>query len=346
MSERNAPAVGFSLKPKFVVVLIVLAVAAWGLFQSVYIVDQTEEAVVLTFGKYSRTEGPGMHFKIPLMEDNLNVPTKQVQKMDFGFREEGGDLFGGDDTKTDYHDESTMLTGDLNIVDVTWIIQYRITDPRAWLFNLDSKEKTIRDITQAVVSQLVGDRAILDVLGNERQAIETQATDMINERFAFYGIGVLVTGTQLKDIFPPKGNVRDAFDDVNAAFQDMNKLINQGRETYNKRIPEAAGEAQQAIQVAEGYATERVNRATGDVARFKAVLAEYRRAPEVTRNRLYLETMETVFKDQEGTDLVDKKLSGFLPVKTLGSKAAPLPAPQASAAPDTQTAPSPAPGGN
>lgn len=343
MSERNVSAFGFNLKPKFVILLIVLAVAAWGLFQSVFIVDQTEEAVVLTFGKYSRTEGPGMRFKFPLIEDNFNVPTKAVQKMDFGFRTGGADFFGGEDTKTDFHDESTMLTGDLNIVDVTWIIQYRITDARAWLFNLDadSREKTIRDITQAVVSQLVGDRAILDVLGNERQAIETQATDLINERFAFYGIGVLVTGTQLKDIFPPKGNVRDAFDDVNAAFQDMNKLINQGRETYNKRIPEAAGEAQQAIQVAQGYATERVNRANGDVARFKAVLGEYRRAPEVTRNRLYLETMETVFKSADSTDLVDKKLSGFLPVKTLtGKQAAPAPAP------DAQPAPTAAPGGN
>jgi len=212
-----------------------------------------------------------------------------------------------------------MLTGDLNIVDITWIIQYRITDPKAWLFNLDSKEKTIRDISQSMVSQLVGDRAILDVLGNERQSIEAKATEMINERFASYGIGVLVTGTQLKDIFPPEGTVKAAFDDVNVAFQEMNKLINQGRETYNKRIPQAAGQAQQAIQVAEGYATERVNKAQGDVARFKAVLAEYRRSPEVTRNRLYLEMVEEVFKGQEGTDLIDKKLGNFLPLKTLGA---------------------------
>src|SRR6185369_11282041 len=133
---------------------------------------------------------------VPLIEENFNVPTKQVQKMDFGFRTGAGDFFGGNDIKTDYRDESTMLTGDLNIVDITWIIQYRITDPRAWLFNLESKEKTIRDITQAVVSQLVGDRAILDVLGNERQAIETQSAEMINTLFSTYGIGVLVTGVQ------------------------------------------------------------------------------------------------------------------------------------------------------
>jgi membrane protease subunit HflK len=334
MSERKVSGFGVDFSPKLVIVLIVVAVLGFFGFQSVFIVDQTEEAVVLTFGKYSRTEGPGMNFKIPFVEENYNVPTKQVQKMDFGFRmDAGSDLFNTNETKTNFKDESTMLTGDLNIVDITWIIQYRITDARAWLFNLESKEKTIRDITQAVVSQLVGDRAILDVLGNERQSIETQATEMINELFQSYGIGVLVTGTQLKDIFPPEGNVRAAFDDVNVAFQDMNKLINEGREKYNKQIPEAAGEAQQAIQVAEGYATERVNKANGDVARFKAVLGEYRRSPEVTRSRLYLETVESVFKAQEGTDLVDKKLGSFLPLKTLGASKAPAASPAATESP-------------
>jgi len=338
MPERKVSAFGFDFSPKLVIVLIVVAVVGYAAFQSVYIVDQTEEAVVLTFGKYSRTEGPGMKFKIPLIEENYNVATKIVQKMDFGFRMDGqgGDIFAQDSTKTNFKDESTMLTGDLNIVDITWIIQYRITDPKSWLFNLESKEKTIRDISQSMVSQLVGDRAILDVLGNERQSIEAKATELINERFTAYGIGVLVTGTQLKDIFPPEGNVRAAFDDVNVAFQDMNKLINQGRETYNKKIPEAAGEAQQQIQVAEGYATERVNKANGDVARFKAVLAEYRRSPEVTRNRLYLEMVENVFKGQEGTDLIDKKLGSFLPLKTLGGKQASAPAAE----------PAPATGGN
>ncbi len=324
MSERNVSAFGFDLKPKFVIILIIVAVLGFVAFQSAYIVDQTEEAVVLTFGKYSRTEGPGMKFKIPLVEENYNIPTKQVQKMDFGFRMDGqgGDIFAQNSLKTNFKDESTMLTGDLNIVDITWIIQYRITDARAWLFNLDadSREKTIRDISQSAVSQLVGDRAILDVLGNERQSIEAKATEMINELFTSYGIGVLVTGTQLKDIFPPEGSVKAAFDDVNVAFQDMNRLINEGREKYNKQIPQAAGEAQQQIQIAEGYATERVNKAQGDVARFKAVLNEYRRSPEVTRNRLYLEMIEDVFKGQEGTDLVDKKLGSFLPLKTLGTK--------------------------
>jgi len=322
MSDFKMSAFGMNLSPKLIIAIIVLAVVGYTVFSAVYIVDQTEEAVVLTFGKYSRTEGPGMKFKIPLIEENFNVPTKVVQKMDFGFRMDNQEFLGGttEATRASYKDESTMLTGDLNIVDITWIIQYRITDPKAWLFGLDAKEKTVRDISQSVVSQLVGDRAILDILGNERESIQSKATEMMNVLFSSYGIGVLVTGTQLKDIFPPEGTVKAAFDDVNVAFQDMSRLINEGNETYNKEIPRAAGEAQQAIQVAEGYATERVNKATGDVARFKAVFKEYQRSPEVTRNRLYLEMVENVFAGQENTDLIDKKLGSFLPLKQLAGK--------------------------
>jgi len=321
MSDPKMTAFGMDFSPKLIIAIIIVAVLGYGAFSTVYIVDQTEEAVVLTFGKYSRTEGPGMKFKIPLIEENFNVPTKVVQKMDFGFRMTNQEFLGGttEVNPKNPKDESTMLTGDLNIVDITWIIQYRITDPRAWLFGLESKEQTVRDISQSVVSQLVGDRAILDILGNERESIQSKATEMMNELFTSYGIGVLVTGTQLKDIFPPEGTVKAAFDDVNVAFQDMSRLINEGNEIYNKEIPRAAGEAQQAIQVAEGYASERVNKATGDVARFRAVFAEYRRSPEVTRNRLYLEMVENVFSGQESTDLVDKKLGSFLPIKSLGS---------------------------
>ena len=170
------------------------------------------------------------------------------------------------------------------------------------------------------MNQLVGDRAILDVLGNERQSIEVRATDNMNELFRKYGLGIYATGTQLKDIFPPAGSVRAAFDDVNVAFQDMNRLINEGREVYNREIPLAAGTAQQTVQIAEGYAVERVNRAEGDTARFDAVLAEYNRNPTVTRNRLYLETMEQVYSQTRSGDLVDKRLDGFLPVKALGGR--------------------------
>lgn len=324
MSERNVSPGPFNLNisPKMIVLILTAAAAALFLFSSIYIVDQTEEAVVLTLGKYNRTEGPGMRFKLPLgLEENFNVPTKTVQNMTFGFRTDrnGAVTLGG----ANYAEESIMLTGDLNIIDITWVIQYRITDPKAWLFNLDRREKTIRDISQSVINQFVGDRAILDVMGPERNAIEIQSQTMMNDLFKNYGVGITVTQVRLKDIVPPKGTVQAAFEDVNVATQDMNRLINEGREAYNKEIPKADGEGKQLVQIAEGYAAERLNKAKGDVSRFNAMYNEYRKNPEVTRTRLYYEMMENVFGANQGTDLIDKSLGSFLPLKNLGDKKAP-----------------------
>ncbi|OQB01102.1 MAG: Modulator of FtsH protease HflK [Spirochaetes bacterium ADurb.Bin215] len=216
-----------------------------------------------------------------------------------------------------------MLTGDLNIVDVEWIIQYRITDPRAWLFNVhrDVRLSTIRDVSQAVINTLVGDRAILDVIGPERTSIETNARVMMNEQLGEFGLGVNIINVELQNIVPPAG-VQAAFEDVNKAIQDMNRFINEGKEAYNREIPRASGEAEQMVQIARGYATERVNKARGDVARFNAVYAEYRNAPDVTRRRLYLEAMETLFGETGQGTLVDKKLDNFLPIRNLDKEAA------------------------
>ena len=333
MSARTSGT--FSVTPRLIIILIIVAIVGFIAFNAFYFVDQTEEAVVLTFGKYSRSVGPGLQFKIPFVEESYIVPTRIVQTMDFGFRPANTGVFGLGGNLNDagqpvsYKNESTMLTGDLNIVDITWIIQYRITDPRQWLFNLDAKEKTIRDITQSVVNQQVGDRAILDILGTDRLSIESNATAMINSLFRKYNIGVFITNVQLKDIMPPAGAVKKSFDDVNVAFQDMNRLINEGQQNYNQQIPKASGEAQQMIQEAEGYAAERVNNAIGDVARFNSVLAVYRQSPRVTRERIYLETMQKIFSNSGDTDLIDKKLSNFLPLKYLGNRAPALaPAPE------------------
>jgi len=280
-----------------------------------FIVDQTEDAVITRFGKYQTTVGAGLHFKIPFgIDKSYNVPTKTVQTEQFGFRTvKGGVVSSYENNLTG---ESTMLTGDLNIVDVEWIIQYRIDDPKAWLFNVhrDVRTSTIRDISQSVINTLVGDRAILDVIGPERPAIESNAVAMMNAKLDEFGLGVRVTTVQLQNIVPPAG-VQSAFEDVNKAIQDMNRLINEGKEAYNTEIPKASGEALQMLQVAEGYSAERVNRAQGDVARFNAVYSEYRKAPEVTRKRLYLETMEALFAEDSDTTLVDKNLDNFLPLK-------------------------------
>ncbi|RKX80868.1 MAG: FtsH protease activity modulator HflK [Spirochaetes bacterium] len=318
MSEQNVtPMPQFKMNPKLIIVVIIIIAALSLVMSSFYVVDQTEQAVVLQLGKFNRMAGPGLQFKMPFgIEKNYNVPTQQIQNMTFGFRTEQAGI-NTVYSRGDYPEESIMLTGDLNIIDVEWVIQYRITDPKAWLFNVVYRDQTIRDVSQSTINQLVGDRAILDVIGPERTNIMDQAKIRMNEILAKYDLGATVTTVQLKNIVPPAGNVQDAFEDVNKAIQDMERLINEGKEEYNKEIPKASGNADKMIQIAQGYATERVNKARGDVARFLSVRNEYVKNPAVTRTRLYLETIEEVFGTNEGTDLIDKNLDGFLPIKNL-----------------------------
>ncbi len=304
------------------VIIVLIAIVVIALFgTSFYIVDQTEDAVVTRFGKYLKTSGPGLHYKLPFGIDiHYPVKTKVVQTEQFGFRTVkpgiGGATIYSDKT---YPEEATMLTGDLNIMDVEWIIQYRITDPRSWLFNVADQITTIRDVSRSVINMLVGDRTILNVIGAERTAIEEEGVALMNSTLKSYGLGIDIIAVKLQNIVPPEG-VQQAFEDVNKAIQDMNRLINEGKEAYNAEIPKAKGEADREIQIARGYAAERVNRATGDVARFNSVYAEYKKAPDVTRQRLYYEMMEELFKDGEGATLIDKRFENFLPLKNLDSE--------------------------
>ncbi len=323
MPERDvSPQKGnfnFNIKPKFIWTILIVIIVAFSIMSGVYMVDQTEEAVVLTLGRYSRTTGPGLNYKLPLgLERVYKVPTKVIQTMQFGFRTDSAGITTIYSQK-DYSGESVMLTGDLNIVDVSWIIQYRIVDPQAWLFNVNNKEKTIRDVSQSVINQLVGDRAILNVIGSERTNIEDAGLQMTQRIMDSYGMGIQITTVKLQNIVPPEGEVQDAFEDVNKAIQDMNRLINEGKEAYNREIPKATGEAKQIIQIAEGYATERVNKANGDTARFSAVLEEYEKNPSITRDRLYYEMIESVFGKGSSVDIVDRNLKNFVPFKSMNS---------------------------
>lgn len=319
MSERDVtpPRGPVNVRPRMVIIILIVIAALILIMTSFFVVDQTERSVVLLFGRFSRIAEPGLNFKLPFgIERSYKVETQVIKNMSFGFRtEQAGITTVYSDI--DYPEESVMLTGDLNIVDVEWIIQYRIADPKAWLFNVENKSKTIRDISQSVVNRLVGDRAILDVIGPERTAIEEQAKINMNDIFDNYGLGINVTTVKLRNIVPPRGPVQDAFEDVNKAIQDMNRLINEGKEAYNKEIPQARGEAEQIVQIARGYAAERVNESRGDVARFLAVLEEYNKSKDVTRTRLYYEMIEDVFKEQEGSDLIDRNLENFIPFKAL-----------------------------
>jgi membrane protease subunit HflK len=307
------------LTPKAIIIVVVVILALITVFSSFFIVDPQETAAVLLFGRFTRMADPGLHFKLPFgIEKNYNVPTQVVLKQEFGFRTEQPGITTIRAAQ-DFPSESIMLTGDLNIVDVEWIIQYRIVDTFDWLFKVQEKEKTIRDISQSVINQLVGDRAIFDVIGAERANIETQSQEHMNQLFDKYELGIRVTTVKLQNIVPPAGSVQEAFEDVNKAIQDRNRLINEGQEAYNQAIPRAKGQAEQLIQEAEGYAIERVNKAEGDVARFARVLTEYNRSPGVTRTRLYYEMFEEVFKDAENVDLIDKNLQNFIPFKALQS---------------------------
>ena len=326
MEHFTPPKVGKYLNPAMITLVAVGIFLIVLLATSVYIVDQTEEAVITRFGRYIATKGPGLQFKLPFgIDRNYTVNVKTVQTQEFGFRTVRGGQSPSYSNQmsfpvghyTSQTGESTMLTGDLNIAEVEWIIQYRIVDPRAWTFNVNERVATIRDVSRSAINMLVGDRAIMNIMGPERSAIEAAGAVFMNETFRGYGLGIDVIAVKLQNIDPPEG-VQQAFDDVNKAIQDMNRLINEGQQVYNEEIPKTKGEAERLIQIAQGYATERVNRAMGDVARFNSVYDEYRRSPEVTRQRLYYEMVEEVFKDEEGTVIIDRSLRNFLPMMNLG----------------------------
>ncbi|GHV67816.1 HflK protein [Spirochaetia bacterium] len=301
--------------PGTVILIIAGILAVIFLGTSFYIVDQTEEAVVTRFGKYHAIRDPGLQFKLPFgIDKQYIVNVKSVQTEQFGFRTLKS---GSTSSYANQENESNMLTGDLNIVEVEWIIQYRIMNSMEWIFKVAERTSTIRDVSRSVINQLVGDRAIMDIMGPQRSAIETAAVELMNNTFRDYELGINVIAVQLQNIDPPQG-VQAAFDDVNKAIQDMNRFINEGQQVYNEEIPRTRGEVDKIIQIARGEATERVNRAKGDVARFNSVYEEYRRAPELTRQRLYYEMIEEVFKDDKNTIIIDRNFNNFLPMRNLG----------------------------
>ena len=312
---KKAKRVRKSIGPAMLFWLIVLALAVVAGFSSVYVVDETENAVITRFGKYQQTVGSGLHVKLPFgIDKNYNVDIKTLRAEQFGFKT----IKSGrnNEYKNNISEESEMLTGDLNIVDVEWVIQYKVTDPKQWLFNVYEREQTIRDISRSVINTLVGDRAIFDVISADRSTIQNLAQEQMNENFKALGLGINVTTVQFQNVVPPV-EVQAAFEDVNKASQDMKRLINEGKEEYNKEIPKAQGEADRQIQVAEGYAAERVNMAKGDVARFNAVYEEYKRAPKATKERIYLETMAEIFGSETKPELIDSELENLVPVKNL-----------------------------
>lgn len=303
--------------PGIAVVLLGLIV----LFGSVYTVDPEEIGVVLRFGAYVRDAPPGLNFKLPLgVESVVKVPVERQLKEEFGFRT----VRAGERTEYSeraFDEESLMLTGDLNIADVEWVVQYRIVDAYEFLFKVRGVRDTFRAMSEAVVREAVGDRTVNEVLTIGRQEIASLVEQGLQELCDQYETGLKVEQVVLQNVNPPE-RVKPSFNAVNQAQQEREERINTAQREYNQAIPRARGEAQQTIERAEGYALDRVNRAEGDAARFVALYEEYRQAPEVTRKRLYLETLGRVLPKAGKKVVVDEDVRGLLPLLDLQGRPA------------------------
>jgi membrane protease subunit HflK len=304
----------FRQNPKALLILALIFFAIPVLYTSFYTVEPDEEAVVLRFGDYLTTTGPGLHFKLPLGIDSAQkVKTKLILQQEFGFRTQST---GGERTtysSANYNDESLMLTGDLNVADVQWITQFQIAEPKKFLFHIRDPIKSIRDISEAMMRRVVGDRLVNDVLTVGRTEIASEAKRLTQEIFDNYDIGINVVSIKLQDVNPPEP-VKPSFNEVNEAKQEQEQAINQAEKYYNNIIPEARGKAEKRIAEAEGSATALINRAKGDAQRFDRLLREYRKAPRITRERLYIETMEKLYDRLEGITVIDPKVKGVLPI--------------------------------
>lgn len=283
---------------------------------SFFTISPEEVGVILRFGKYSYTANPGLNFKIPFGVDKLyKVPVQRQLKEEFGFRTEEADIRTRY-SRVNYLDESLMLTGDLNAAVVEWIVQYRISDPFKYLFKVRETDLTFRAMTEAVVRGIVGDRTVNEVLTIGRQEISVTVQTMLQELCDQYETGIKVDQVVLQDVNPPD-RVKPSFNEVNEAQQEREKLINQARSEYNKVVPRAKGEAQQMIEEAEGYKLERVNNAMGEAARFNSLFSEYRRAKEVTRQRMYLETLNNILPKVGKKLIIDENIKGLIPLLDL-----------------------------
>ena len=299
-----------------IILLAIAGVLALVLLWNTFYQVQPEEAgVVLRFGHFVRTTEPGLRAKFPFIEDVQKVQVQRQLKEEFGFRTEEADVRTVFST-ADFSGESVMLTGDLNVAVVEWIVQYRVADPYQYLFKVRSLTDTFRAMNEAVMREVVGDRTVTEVLTIGRQDIEATVEERLRELTQQYEMGITVEQVVLQDVNPPDP-VKPSWDEVNQAQQQRDRMINDARAEYNQVIPRARGEAQQAILEAEGYALNRVNRAQGEAARFIAVHEAYRRSPEVTRRRLYLETMERVLPTAGGRLFVDSDANGIVPLLPL-----------------------------
>lgn len=295
--------------------IVVLILLAWGGLSAFYTVQPEQRAVIKRFGAVVGITDPGLHFKIPFGVDQVQlVATERVLKQEFGFRTEGTRNGG----RTAYsakafEDESLMLTGDLNMIDVEWVVQYRIDDPIKFLYQMREPTRTLQDVSESVMRRIVGNMLGSEVLTIGRVEIQQKAGEEIQAILDGYDAGIRVSTVEMQDVVPPPA-VQPAFNEVNEARQERERMINEAQKQVNQEIPNARGAALRTIAEAQGYATERINRARGESVRFSAVLQEYQQVPEVTRSRLYLETLNEVLPNIGQVLVVQDGQVGPLPL--------------------------------
>ncbi len=301
---------------RYIILVVLGVVVLTALTTSFYTVATDEKGVVTRFGKFDRITEPGLHFKMPAPIELVQKPqVERIFKEEFGFKTLQAGVqsrYGGKN-----QDESLMLCGDLSVAEVEWIVQYKISEPDKFLFNIRNPRKMIRDVAEAVMRNVVGDSSVDEVLTSRRVEINIQAEEKMQKILKSYSSGIQITAVKLQDVNPPEP-VKPAFNEVNAAQQDREKFINSALEDYNKVIPRARGEAKQVVKQAEAYAINRTNTALGDASRFLQIWAEYKNSKDVTRRRLYLESMNRILPRLEKKYIIDDKVKGLLPLMNIG----------------------------
>ena len=304
------------ITPKRILIIVLGIVVLISLSTSFYTVEADELAVVLLFGKSVRKTDPGLHFKLPFgIEKAIKVQVRKVFKEEFGFRT----LKAGIRTEYDPRDfskESLLLTADLSIADVEWVVQYKIKDPEKYLFSVRNPTFALRDLSEAVMSRVIGDRTVTEVLTVGRIEIATEVEQHLQTLLDLYETGLDVATVTLQDVNPPD-KVKPSYNAVNEAKQEKDRLINEAWRDYNQSIPKSKGLASQQISEAQGYALKRVNEAQGDADKFNSIRAEYQKAKEVTRQRLYLETMQDILPQIKEIYVIDSNTNTPIPILQL-----------------------------
>jgi len=309
-----------AIRPRLIRTVIVTIVILILLITSAYQISPEEIGVILRFGKFVRTAEPGLHLKFPLgIEKLIRVPVQRQLKLEFGFRTVKPGIRSEYRVTPETMKESIMLTGDLNVVVVEWIVQYKIKDPYQYLFKVRNVIDTFRYLNEAVIRRVVGDSSVDEVLTIGRTRIAAEAKEELQKLCDLYEMGLDINQLILQDVNPPDP-VKPSFNEVNEALQEKERKINEAWAEYNQEIPRAMGEAEQIIREAEGYATQRLNQALGDAALFTSLYKEYARSPLVTRQRLYLETLNEILPKLKKKVIVDEKVKNILPLLNLGEE--------------------------